>query len=174
MISTVKITEVTLPRVGVELSAAGAKSETAGLEVDSANGVWYYSTDDGANWTEVTGTLEANASDKYKFEVPFSIKDGYVLSASAGCSISYSKASIRPNGVRKYIATLECEASPASVTYIQLYGGYSIDGELKNESGIGGVPEGTNVTLTPTDLDICRENDLTDILNLLKGKHFAG
>ena len=174
VISTVKITEVTLPRVGVELSAAGAKSETAGIEVDSANGVWYYSTDDGANWTEVTGTLEANASDKYKFEVPFSIKDGYVLSASAGCSISYSKASIRPNGIRKYIATLECEASPASVTYIQLYGGYSIDGELKNESGIGGVPEGTNVTLTPTDLDICRENDLTDILNLLKGKHFAG
>ena len=174
VISTVKITEVTLPRVGVELSAAGAKSETAGIEVDSANGVWYYSTDDGANWTEVTDTLVANASNKYKFEVPFSIKDGYVLSASAGCSISYSKASIRLNGVRKYIATLECEASPASVTYIQFSGGYSIDGELKNESPIGGVPEGTNVTLTPTDLDICRENGLTDILNLLKGKHFAG
>ena len=174
VISTVKITEVTLPRVGVELSAAGAKSETAGIEVDSANGVWYYSTDNGANWTEVTDTLEANASDKYKFEVPFSIKDGYVLSASAGCSISYSKASIRTNGVRKYTATLECEASPASVTYISFSGGYSIDGELKNESPIGGVPEGTNVTLTPTDLDICRENGLTDILNLLKGKHFAG
>ena len=174
VISTVKITEVTLPGVGVELSAAGAKSETAGIEVDSANGVWYYSTDGGATWTEVTSTLEANASDKYKFEVPFSIKDGYVLSASAGCSISYSKASIRLNGVRKYVATLECEASPASVTYIQFSGGYSIDGELKNESPIGGVPEGTNVTLTPTDLDICRENGLTDILNLLKGKHFAG
>ena len=174
VISTVKITEVTLPRVGVELSAAGAKSETAGIEVDSANGVWYYSTDDGATWTKVTDTLEAKASDKYKFEVPFSIKDGYVLSASAGCSISYSKASILPNGVRKYTATLECEASPASVTYISFFGGYSIDGELKNESPIGGVPEGTNVTLTPTDLDICRENGLTDILNLLKGKHFAG
>ncbi|MGM9546367.1 MAG: InlB B-repeat-containing protein, partial [Vescimonas sp.] len=174
VISTVKITEVTLPRVGVELSAAGAKSETAGIEVDSAKGVWYYSTDDGVTWTAVTGTLEANASNKYKFEVPFSIKDGYFLSASAGCSISYSKASIRSNGVRKYIATLECEASPASVTYIQFSGGYSIDGELKNESPIGGVPEDTNVTLTPTDLDICRENGLTDILNLLKGKHFAG
>ena len=156
---------------GVKPDSDYVKLHSSGKKVDISTA---YAEKYGVEKGDTITLKDPYGSDKYKFEVPFSIKDGYVLSASAGCSISYSKASIRPNGVRKYIATLECEASPASVTYIQLYGGYSIDGELKNESGIGGVPEGTNVTLTPTDLDICRENDLTDILNLLKGKHFAG